>query len=179
MKRYQVVVTVVLILLSGACQKEVDSRITVEPFDLKMVTLLDGPFKHAMELNIRSLLNYEPDRLLAKFRTEAGLEPKAEHYHGWEDNTIAGHSLGHYLSACALMYQSTGDDRFLERVGYIVDELEAVQNANGDGYIGAFPDGKKILMEFFHLFSYAVAKIWVKKILAKRIADEKDKKNYT
>jgi DUF1680 family protein len=147
MKRYQVVVSVVLILLVGACQKHADSRITVEPFDLTMVTLLDGPFKHAMELNMQSLLNYEPDRLLAKFRTEAGLEPKAEHYHGWEDNTIAGHSLGHYLSACALMYQSTGDDRFLERVKYIVDDLEAVQNANGDGYIGAFPDGKKILVE--------------------------------
>lgn len=119
----------------------------VLPFELSDVKLLDGPFKHATELNVQSLLNYQPDRFLAKFRSEAGLEPKAEHYHGWEDNTIAGHSLGHYLSACALMYQTTGDDRFLERVNYIVDELYECQQADGDGYIGAFPDGKQILEE--------------------------------
>lgn len=131
----------------ASCQKKEESRMAVQQFELSQVKLLDGPFLHATQLNIETLLNYEPDRLLAKFRSEAGLEPKAEHYHGWEDNTIAGHSLGHYLSACAMMYQTTGDERFLERVKYIVDELETVQNANGDGYIGAFPDGKRILME--------------------------------
>ncbi len=117
------------------------------PFELTEVHLLDGPFKHATELNVKSLLNYEPDRLLAKFRTEAGLEPKAEHYHGWEDNTIAGHSLGHHLSACALMYQTTSDQRFLDRVNYIVDELGICQEEDGEGYIGAIPDGKKIFKE--------------------------------
>jgi uncharacterized protein len=116
------------------------------PFQLKDVKLLDGPFKHATELNIQSLLNYQPDRLLAKFRSEAGLKPKAEAYGGWEAMTIAGHSLGHHLSACALMYQTTGDKRFLERVNYIVAELDSCQQANG-GYIGAFPNGKKILEE--------------------------------
>ncbi len=117
------------------------------PFPLKNVTLLEGPFKHATELNAKSLLNYEPDRLLAKFRIEAGLEPKAVHYEGWESNTIAGHSLGHYLSACALMYNTTRDSTFLSRVKYIVDELAIVQKADGDGYIGAFENGKKILEE--------------------------------
>lgn len=117
------------------------------PFSLSDVKLLDGPFKRATELNIKSLLNYEPDRLLAKFRSEAGLKPKAEHYHGWEDNTIAGHSLGHYLTACVLMYQTTGDPEFLIRVNYIVDELDTCQKADGEGYIGAFPDGKRILEE--------------------------------
>ena len=140
-------VGLVVVILLASCQKKEESRMAVEQFELSQVKLLDGPFLHATQLNIETLLNYEPDRLLAKFRTEAGLEPKAEHYHGWEDNTIAGHSLGHYLSACAMMYQTTGDERFLQRVQYMVDELEAVQNANGDGYIGAFPDGKRILME--------------------------------
>ena len=141
----------------SSCSSSEDSRIRNEgpeqvdfkvlPFPLKDVKLLDGPFKQATELNVNSLLNYEPDRLLAKFRTEAGLEAKADHYEGWESNTIAGHSLGHYLSACALMYNSTGDERFLERVKYIVDELEICQNADPDGYLGAFPDGKRILEE--------------------------------
>ncbi len=117
------------------------------PFGITDVKLLDGPFKKATELNIKSLLNYEPDRLLAGFRREAGLKPKAEQYHGWEDNTLAGHSLGHYLSACALMYQTTGDQRFLDRVNYIVAELDSCQQASKNGYIGAFKDGQKIFEE--------------------------------
>ncbi len=147
----------ILGLIMTACQSPSENRIATGgpevvafralPFELTEVRLLDGPFKHATDLNVQSLLNYEPNRLLAKFRSEAGLEPKAEHYHGWEDNTIAGHSLGHYLSACALMYQTTGDQRFLDRVNYIVDELGICQEADGDGYIGAFPDGKRILEE--------------------------------
>ncbi len=119
----------------------------VLPFEINEVKLLDGPFLKATELNKKTLLNYEPDRLLSKFYSEAGLKPKAEHYMGWEDETIAGHSLGHYLSACAMMYQTTGDKRFIERVNYIVSELQILQDADGNGYIGAFPNGKKILEE--------------------------------
>jgi uncharacterized protein len=119
----------------------------VLPFGLTDIKLLDGPFLHATELNAKILLNYEPDRLLSKFYSEAGLKPKADHYMGWENETIAGHSLGHYLSACSMMYQTTGDKRFLERVSYIVSELKFLQDADGKGYIGAFPNGKKILEE--------------------------------
>jgi DUF1680 family protein len=119
----------------------------VLPFDMGDVKLLDGPFKHATDLNIKSLLNYEPDRFLAKFRIEAGLKPRAEHYGGWEARTIAGHSLGHYLSALSLMYKTTGDEQFKTRVNYIVDELGECQQADGKGYIGACENGKKILEE--------------------------------
>jgi len=112
----------------------------VLPFKLNQVDLLEGPFKHATELNRQSLLNYKPDRFLADFRTVSGLKPKAEDYHGWEDETLAGHSLGHYLSACSMMYQTTGDSVFLERVNYIVDELDECQKANGGGFIGAVRD---------------------------------------
>ena len=115
------------------------------PFSLTDVRLLDGPFLQATELDAKTLLNYEPDRLLSKFYSEAGLKPKAEHYMGWENETIAGHSLGHYLSACSMMYQTTGDRRFLDRVNYIVGELKFLQDTDGNGYIGAFPNGKKIL----------------------------------
>jgi uncharacterized protein len=117
------------------------------PFSLSDVKLLDGPFLKATELNKSILLNYEPDRLLAGFRTEAGLEQRAPHYEGWESNTIAGHSLGHHLTACALMYASTGDSRFLDRANYMVEELRTAQDADGSGYIGAIPGGKKIFEE--------------------------------
>ncbi len=117
------------------------------PFELTDVKLLDGPFLHATELNKGILLSYEPDRLLVKFYSETGLKPKAEHYMGWENESLAGHSLGHYLSACSMMYRSTGDTRFLDRVNYIVDELRILQNKDGDGYIGAMPDGKRVFEE--------------------------------
>jgi len=119
-------------------------KFKVQSFALNQVELLDGPFKHATELDERTLLNYEPDRFLALFRCEAGLKPKAEHYAGWEEETIAGHSLGHYLSACAQMYQTTGKAEFLNRVNYMVDELELCQKAKATGYIGASPNAEKI-----------------------------------
>lgn len=116
------------------------------PFSYEETELLDGPFLHATKLNERTLLDsYDPDRLLSKFYSEAGLTPKADHYMGWENESLAGHTLGHYLSACSMMYGTTGDVRFLERVNYIVRELRKIQDADGDGYLGAFPDGKRIL----------------------------------
>jgi uncharacterized protein len=120
-------------------------KFKVLPFSLTDIRLLDGPFLHATQLNAKILLAYEPDRLLSRFYAEAGLKPKAPHYMGWENETIAGHSLGHYLSACSMMYQTTGDKRFLERVNYVVAELKFLQDADGNGYIGAFPNGKKVL----------------------------------
>lgn len=114
-------------------------------FGLDEVRLLPGPFLQAQQLNQKTILAYEPDRLLAKFRKEAGLEPRAEHYHGWEDDTISGHTLGHYLTACAQMYKTTGDAQFLDRVRYIVEELARCQAADGTGYVAAIPNGKHIL----------------------------------
>ncbi len=127
-----------------ACEQK---ALKVRPFDLSSVRLLDGPFKHAQDLSGKSLLNYEPDRLLSKFRTTAGLEPKAEPYSGWEAQGIAGHSLGHYLSGLSLMYASTGDKRFKDRADYIVDELEEIQKANGDGYAMCVPRGRELFGE--------------------------------
>jgi DUF1680 family protein len=129
-----------------ASGKEVIS-FRVLPFSLTEVKLLDGPFLKATELDEKTLLNYEPDRLLSRFYSEAGLSPKADHYMGWENESLAGHSLGHYLSACSMMYQTTGNKLFLDRVNYIVRELKIVQEANGNGYLGAFPKGKKIFEE--------------------------------
>lgn len=140
---------IILVLGFLSCQRIVITGVQyietpVESFPLTEVTLLDGPFKHATELNQRTILAYDPDRLLARFRLEVGLPPRANAYGGWEAESLAGHTLGHYLSACAMMFQTTGDDRFKDRADYIVDQLEEVQQSHGDGYLAAFENGKSI-----------------------------------
>jgi len=117
------------------------------PFPPAQVRLLDGPFRRAQEFDARWLLRLEPDRLLAPYRREAGLEPKAPRYEGWESMSISGHSLGHYLSACARMYQALGDPQFRRRVDYIVDELAVCQEARGDGFVGGMPESRRIFSE--------------------------------
>ena len=123
----------------------------VRPFALQDVMLLDGPFRQAQQRNGRYLLELEPDRMLHNFRVNAKLPPKAPVYGGWEsqppwvDIRCHGHTLGHYLSAAALMHAATGDGQFKERVDYIVDELQACQAAGGSGLVCAFPEGGSIL----------------------------------
>ncbi len=118
-----------------------------QPFYLHDVRLLDGPFKAGQDIGANYLLSLEPDRLLSNFRKEAGLPTKVEQYGGWEMRGVSGHTLGHYLSACAMAWASTGDQKFLDRVNHIVDELAACQQANGDGYVAAIPGGKKAYAE--------------------------------
>lgn len=122
---------------------QVTQAVVARPFDTNEVTLLDSPFKAARDRHAQYLLDLKPDRLLAKFRTEQGLEAKAPHYEGWESQTIAGHSLGHYLTGIAKMYASTGDARFKQRAEYCVTELAACQEAGKDGLIAAFPKARE------------------------------------
>ena len=109
-------------------------------FNLKDVKLLDGPFHHAMAMDSSYLLLIKPDRLLYRFYKHAGLPAKDSIYGGWEKEGISGHTLGHYLSACAMMYASTGNKEFKSRVDYIVDELRKCQLARKTGYIGGVPN---------------------------------------
>ncbi|MET3667065.1 glycoside hydrolase family 127 protein [Caulobacter sp. 1776] len=119
----------------------------LQPFPLSQVRLKPSRFLTATETNQRYLLSLEPDRLLHNFRAGAGLAPKGEAYGGWESRGIAGHSLGHYLSAVSLTWAQTGQPEFKKRAAYIVEELAACQAANGDGYAGGTTvdrDGKTI-----------------------------------
>jgi DUF1680 family protein len=117
---------------------------TVDFFNLADVRLLDSPFKAAQDTDHAYLLKLEPDRLLAWFRREAGLQPKAPVYAGWESLGVAGHTCGHYLSALSQMYAATGDPELKRRADYIVSELAVCQQANGGGYLCAFPNSKEL-----------------------------------
>ncbi|MEJ5170810.1 MAG: beta-L-arabinofuranosidase domain-containing protein [Fimbriimonadales bacterium] len=108
------------------------------------VRLEPGPFQEAMEANGRYLLRLEPERLLQPYYVAAGLPATKEAYGGWERATIAGHSLGHYLSACCWHFASSGDERFLQRVSCIVAELRRCQSARSDGYVGGVPESDRL-----------------------------------
>ena len=115
------------------------------------VRLLPGPFKTMQDFDLAYLMRLEPDRLLARFRIEAGLEPKAKNYEGWERAakpgktwSLAGHSLGHYLTALSLMHRLTDDHRLADRVAYIAKELKECQDKRRDGSVVAFPFSDKL-----------------------------------
>ena len=82
---------------------------TARPLPLWAVRLRPSDYANAVEVNRAYLYRLQPDRLLHNFRKYAGLEPKAPIYGGWESDTIAGHTLGHYLTALVLTWQQTGD----------------------------------------------------------------------
>ncbi|HEY0164624.1 MAG TPA: glycoside hydrolase family 127 protein, partial [Sphingomicrobium sp.] len=121
---------------AGAARSQPGFSPKVRPLPLKAVRLKPSIYATSVETNRRYLLSLEPDRLLHNFHKSAGLPPKGELYGGWEAMGIAGHTLGHYLSALALMFAQTGDQPARRRLRYIVSELRRIQQAHGDGYIG-------------------------------------------
>lgn len=128
-----------LILGTLAIVGTADATPALQAFRLSEVELLDSPFKQAMERNATYLLSLDADRLLHNTRKYAGLQPKGELYGGWESQGIAGHTLGHYLTALSQQYAATGDERFRKRIDYIISEMAEAQRAYGDGYVGALP----------------------------------------
>ena len=116
------------------------------PLPMSSVRLTGGPLKKAQDLDAAYLLELQPERMLAFLRQRAGLDPKAQGYGGWDGpgRQLTGHIAGHYLSAISMMYASTGDIRFKRRADDFVTELQTIQNAQGDGYIGALMDAKGV-----------------------------------
>lgn len=132
---------------------QAQEKLYKDQFPLSDVTLLEGPFRHARDLNIQVLLQYDVDRLLAPYRKVAGLPEKAPSYPNWDG--LDGHVAGHYLSAMAINYAATGNKACKERMEYMLSELRmcleanAVNNAEwGTGYIGGFPNSAALWSTF-------------------------------
>jgi len=119
----------------------------VRPFPMKQVRLGQGPCTAATEADRKYLHSLPPDRLLHTFRINAKIASSAQPLGGWEapDCELRGHYAGgHYLSAVALMYASTGDDDLKKNGDVVVAELAKCQKGMSDrGYLSAFP------VEFF------------------------------
>lgn len=138
-----------ILIIGNLSITNAQDRLYYNEFSLSDVMLLDGPFKHARDLNIQTLLQYDVDRLLEPYRTEAGLTPKAPGYANWEG--LDGHVGGHYVTAMAMNYAATGNAACKKRLDYIISELKACQEANtsnhptwGVGYLGGVPKSDTI-----------------------------------
>lgn len=116
---------------------------SLQDVEMSNVVLTDRYYMNAFDKEVDYLMSLSADKLLSAFRTTSGLTAKDTVYGGWENTEIRGHTLGHYLSAISTAYanasgQSKADIK--ERLDYIIDELALVQEANGNGYVSAFPD---------------------------------------
>ncbi|HEY9516396.1 MAG TPA: beta-L-arabinofuranosidase domain-containing protein [Gemmatimonadaceae bacterium] len=140
---------------------EPDFQPRVRSFGLRQVRLGPGAFRDAAEVNRKHIMAFDTDRLLHSFRLTAGIPSSAEPLGGWEapGNELRGHFLGHYLSACALMGVSLGDEQVKARGVQVVAELARCQKAHGNGYLSAFPEeffdrlraGKPVWAPFYTL----------------------------
>ena len=146
MKRIRLYLSMMLLLTVGSIQAQ--DRLYADEFPIGDVILLDGPLKKACDLNIKTLLQYDCDRLLAPYLKEAGLTPKAKSYPNWDG--LDGHVGGHYLTAMAIN-AALGDKTCLERMNYFISELQACADANaknhpewGKGYVGGVPNSDRI-----------------------------------
>lgn len=103
------------------------------------VELLDLYEQNAFSLEVQYLKSLDTDRLLKGFCDIGGVENSSERYGGWEDSAIQGHTLGHYLSAVAKGYATSGDTELKAVSDRIIDVLAECQNAE-TGYLAAIPE---------------------------------------
>lgn len=131
--------TVIVFCVFSAMSLRAGLPLKAEPFDLRDVRLLDSPFKQAQDVTRQLLLKMDFDRLLYPFRREAGIPSPVKGPDGLNyPNT--GHTLGHYLSACAQLYRSTGDAEIKKKADALVAVLAECQKKLGTGFIGGFPE---------------------------------------
>lgn len=143
----------VVLFLLLSINANAQNKLYADEFPMQDVVLLDGPFKHARDLNLQVLLKYDVDRMMAPYRKEAGLEVKAKPYPNWDG--LDGHIAGHYLTAMAHNYASLGNLECKKRMEYMLSELEECAAANiknhpewGVGYVGGFPNSDKLWSAF-------------------------------
>ena len=141
-------------------------RLYPQEFPLGKVKLLDGPFKKAMDLNVKVLLEYDVDRLLQPYQKQAGITETGAAFSNWAG--LDGHVGGHYLSALAIHYAAEQDPslrkQLKERMEYMLAELKKCQDAQEglmEGYLGGVPDSKDLWETFYQGDFKKYKKAWV------------------
>jgi len=109
---------------------------TATPVPIAAVRLRPSIFADALAANRSYLVSLDPERLLHNFYHSAGLEAPKPAYGGWEAMGIAGHSLGHWLSAASILIANTGDFELASKLDHTLAEMARIQSVHGDGYCG-------------------------------------------
>lgn len=122
----------------------------LKDFSLADIKIGDGYSLNLFKKDIAYLLSIDENRLLAGFYENAGLPTRYVRYGGWENSLIGGHTLGHYMTACAQAYiNAITDDgtksRILNKLNNIVNTLYICQE-NSKGKAG-FIFGAKMISE--------------------------------
>lgn len=118
----------------------------IKSFPYNTVKLLPGKLYEKTILNRKYILSLDTANLLQDYYLEAGLwssSQKPENIHwGWESPTsqLRGHFLGHWLSAAARIYASTGDTEVKGKADRIISELARCQKENGGEWAGSIPE---------------------------------------
>ncbi len=102
------------------------------PFALSQVSLFRSLFTENRDRHHEFLLSQDLDSMLYNFRDAADLDTKnAQPMLGWDapDCNLKGHTTGHFMSALAQAYASTGDEEFKKRIDYMITELGKCQDA--------------------------------------------------
>ncbi|OUO79128.1 hypothetical protein B5F53_08620 [Blautia sp. An249] len=110
----------------------VPAEASAEEFDLSDINLdgTDTIYGQNMERALTYLKIMDADRMLYNFRMTFGASTEgAQPLTGWEEPSglLRGHSTGHFLSALALAYASSGDEEYKEKMDYMVSELHKLQ----------------------------------------------------
>lgn len=149
------------------------ANLIAQPFSLGDVTLQPSIFTQLRDSEYAYLDNYSLDKLLYAFRAAAGLDTKgATAMGGWDSaaGKLRGHSTGHFLTAFAQAYASSGEEKWRTKIDYLIDELAKVQDSlasqpngmektnlgkndpsfignNSPGYLSAYGEWQFILLE--------------------------------
>ncbi|MBQ3657434.1 MAG: glycoside hydrolase family 127 protein [Bacteroidales bacterium] len=137
-----------------AFEYQKDITPALKHFETGKVRLLPSLFQQRFALNYNYMMSLSSDKLLQNFYFEAGIkkdnlimvggrEQNLEDFHwGWESpmNQLRGHFLGHWLSAAAYIYASTGDMSVKAKADHIVSELALCQQKNGGRWCAPIPE---------------------------------------
>ena len=139
----------IFIYICLSCSTPVVEAQPLQEFPLDQVELKASWVKERERMNIDFIRSIDADRLLHTFRLTAGIPSQAEPLGGWEAPHIGlrGHFTGHYLSALSTLVNKYGDDILNQRLKYLIEELERCQQANGKGYLSAFPETEFDVLE--------------------------------
>lgn len=112
----------------------------LDDFKLDEVNVTNEYYDNISQKDIDFLKTFDADRLLSRFRETAGIDTKGVGpYNGWENSYIGGHTLGHYLTACAQAYLTADDEAdriwMKAQLDELVSGLKECQDALGTGFI--------------------------------------------